>query len=138
MGYNIYGRTRIYGRKNSLYQDNQSAMSMEKNSRNSCIGNSRHININYFFIKDCVDKGEFEIEYCWTGFMLVDFFMKPLHSQLFHIFRNVIMGYAHISTLKIKEFWIKQHVGKVIKIHSRILFWYILCVHILLRTKDGH
>ena len=30
------------------------------------------------------------------------------------------MGYAHISTLKIKEFGIKERVEKVIKIHSRV------------------
>ena len=34
-GYNIKRRV--------LYQDNQSAMRIEKNGRNSCIGNSRHI-----------------------------------------------------------------------------------------------
>ena len=38
-----------YGIKNNvIYQDNQSAMLMEKNGRNSCTGNSRHINIRYF------------------------------------------------------------------------------------------
>ena len=30
---------------NILFQDNQGAILMEKNSRNSCTGNSRHINI---------------------------------------------------------------------------------------------
>ena len=35
-----------------LYQDNQSAIKMEKLGRNSCTGNSRHINIRFFFVKD--------------------------------------------------------------------------------------
>ena len=34
--------------KNVVYQDNQSAIRMKKNGRNSCTGNSRHININFF------------------------------------------------------------------------------------------
>ena len=35
-----------YGVKdNIIYQDNQSAILMEKNGRNSCTGNSRHINV---------------------------------------------------------------------------------------------
>ena len=34
---------------NTLFQDNQGAMLMERNGRNSCTGNSRHINIRYFF-----------------------------------------------------------------------------------------
>ena len=37
--------------KNIVYQDNQSAMKMEINGRNSCTGNSRHIDIRYFFTK---------------------------------------------------------------------------------------
>ena len=41
-----------YGIKdNIVYQDNQSAMLMEKNGRNSSTGNSRHINVRYFFHK---------------------------------------------------------------------------------------
>ena len=39
-------------KSNALYQDNQSAIRMEVNGRNSCTGNSRHINIQYFFVKD--------------------------------------------------------------------------------------
>ena len=39
-------------KQNVVYQDNQSAIRMEKNGRNSCMGNSRHINIRYFFVKD--------------------------------------------------------------------------------------
>jgi hypothetical protein len=37
--------------ENMVYQDNQSALKMENNGRNSCTGNSIHINISYFFVK---------------------------------------------------------------------------------------
>ncbi len=83
-----------------LYQDNQSAIKMEKNGRKSCTGNSRHISIRYFFVKDRVDKGEFTIEYCPTECMLADYFTKPLQGALFIKFRAVVMGWAHIDTLK--------------------------------------
>ena len=33
---------------NILFQDNESAIKMEKNGRNSCTGNSRHIYIKFF------------------------------------------------------------------------------------------
>ena len=33
---------------NTIFQDNTSAILMEKNGRNSCTGNSRHIDIRYF------------------------------------------------------------------------------------------
>ena len=37
---------------NVVFQDNESAIRMEKNGCNSCTGNSRHIDIRYFFVKD--------------------------------------------------------------------------------------
>ena len=40
-GYNIKNKI--------LYQDNQSAIKMEKNGRNSCTGNSRHIDVSFFY-----------------------------------------------------------------------------------------
>mmetsp|Transcript_11438 Transcript_11438/g.14335 ORF Transcript_11438/g.14335 Transcript_11438/m.14335 type:complete len:209 (+) Transcript_11438:991-1617(+) len=86
-------------RKNVLYQDNQSSIRMEKNGRNSCTGNSRHINIRYFFVKDRVDKGELIIEYCPTEKMLADFFTKPLQGRQFKLMRDIIMGHKPISIL---------------------------------------
>ena len=62
---------------NLLYQDNQSAILMLKNGRNSCTRNSRHINIIYFFVKDRIDKKEIRVEYCPSLIMLADFFTKP-------------------------------------------------------------
>ena len=84
---------------NNLYQDNQSAIRMETNGRNSCTGNSRHIDIRYFFVKDRVDKGELNIKYCPTHMMLADYFTKPLQGSLFRKFRDVIMGIDDISSL---------------------------------------
>ena len=37
--------------KNVIFQDNQSAIRLEKNGRNSCTGNSRHIDIKYFLLR---------------------------------------------------------------------------------------
>ena len=85
---------------NVLYQDNQSTILMLKNGRNSCTGNSRHINIRYFFVKDRVDKKELRVEYCPALIMLADFFSKPLQGHLFRKLRDVIMGYKPISSLK--------------------------------------
>ena len=85
---------------NILYQDNQSAIRMETNGRNSCTGNSRHVDIRYFFVKDRVDKKEIQIMYCPTQQMLADYFTKPLQGKLFHNMRRVIMGWDHISILK--------------------------------------
>jgi hypothetical protein len=72
---------------------------MAKNGRNSCTGNSRHIDIRYFFVKDRIDKGEFKIQYCPTYMMLVDYFTKPLQGKAFKVYRDVVMGHKHINSL---------------------------------------
>ena len=70
-------------KENIVYQDNQSAMKIEKNGIQSCGQKLRHINKRYFFIKDRVDMNEIRIEYCPTEKMLADFFTKPLQGKLF-------------------------------------------------------
>ena len=53
----------VYGIKdNVVFQDNQSTARIHVNVRNSCTGNSRHIKICYFFVKDRLDKGELWVE----------------------------------------------------------------------------
>ena len=67
-------------RSNLLMQDNQSAMRMERNGKASTTGNSRHVHIRYFFMKDRVNKGEVDLQYCPTLEMLEYFFTKPLQG----------------------------------------------------------
>ena len=87
---------------------------MERNGRMSCTGNSRHIHIRYFFVKDRIDKGEFRVEYCPTYLMIADFFTKPLFGIRFREFRKVIMGYKSIFDLdKSLLCPIKERVDKV-------------------------
>ena len=79
---------------NIFYQDNQSAMKMEKNGRKSCGEKSRHIDIRYFFIKDVISRENITIEYCPTEKMVADFYTKPLQGSLFKKMRDFIMGYT--------------------------------------------
>lgn len=65
-------------RNHVIYQDNESAMKMEQNGRNSCTGNSRQVDIKYFWVKDCVDKKMVGTKYCPTALMLADYFTKAL------------------------------------------------------------
>ena len=85
--------------ENELYQDNQSAIRMEWNGRRSTGPQSRHINIRYFWVKDAADREGINITYSPTYRMLADFMTKPLQGKLFKIFRDVIMGVVHVSTL---------------------------------------
>jgi hypothetical protein len=85
--------------RNLLLQDNQSTIKMLRNGRNSCTGNSRHIDIRYFFVHDRVKKGEVEVEYCPTDLMLGDYFTKPLQGKPFKRFWDIIMGRTHINDI---------------------------------------
>ena len=96
---------------NIVFQDNQSAIRLKTNGRNSCTGNSRHIDIRYFFVKDRVDKEEFRIEYRKTEDMIADFFTKPLQGHLFRKFRDLIMGYENIPEKYFNITKIKEDVG---------------------------
>ena len=43
-------------KQNSLFQDNQSAIKMEKNGKKSCAGNYRYIDMGHFFAKERVES----------------------------------------------------------------------------------
>jgi hypothetical protein len=99
-------------RSNTIYQDNKSAILMKKNGRNSCTGNSRHIDVRYFWIKDKIDQGEVKVKYLPTHLMLADFFTKPLVGNLFHKMREYVMGWKPMSDIivKLDENRIKEDV----------------------------
>ena len=48
---------------NIVYQDNQSALNLEKNRRESSGKRTRHINIRYFFVTGRIQANEMEVEY---------------------------------------------------------------------------
>jgi len=82
-----------YGlRQNILFQDNTSAIIMQKNGRN-CLGKrNRAIDIRYFAIKDSVDSGDIEIRHCGTNDMVADYMSKGLQGKKFLEFRKLILG----------------------------------------------
>jgi hypothetical protein len=80
---------------NVLFQDNKSAILLEKNGKASSSKRKRtkHISIRYFFITDRVKKGDvLLVAWCPTGDMIADYMTKPLQGALFRKFRDQIMG----------------------------------------------
>ena len=73
--------------KNILYQDNMSAMLLEKNGKKSSTKNTKHINVGYYFIKYWVETGDVVIKHCPTGESLGGHFKKLLHVALLRKFR---------------------------------------------------
>ena len=83
--------------ENILYQDNKSAILLEKNGKASSSKRTRHIVIWYFFVTDRIAKGELTVEWCLTADMIADFMTKPLQGALFCKFRDIVLG---IDTIK--------------------------------------
>ena len=79
--------------ENVVYQDNQSAILLEKNGKKSSSKRTRHLNIRYFIVTDQVEKGNMSIQYCPTDEMIGDFMTKGLQGIKFAKFRKAIMGH---------------------------------------------
>ena len=77
---------------NRLYQDNNSAILLEKNGKSSSSKRTRAINIQYFMVTDLVKRGELDIAHCPTDEMIGDYFTKILQGTKFSMFRKVIMS----------------------------------------------
>jgi len=61
-----------------IFQDNMSALSLEKNGRISSSKRTKHIKAKYFLIKDYYDAGEIDVKFCPTDEMWADVLTKPL------------------------------------------------------------
>ena len=67
--------------KNTLYQDNKSAILLEINGKKSSGKRTRALNIRYFFLTDQVKKGNLWIKYCPTDDMVGDFHTRKCSSH---------------------------------------------------------
>ena len=77
---------------NIIYQDNQSAIRLEKNGKRSRSNSLRHIKIRYSFITDRIMKQEASVEFCPTFDIIEDYFTKSLQGSQFRRFRNIVIG----------------------------------------------
>ena len=91
------------GKRNILFQDNESCIKLAKNGKASSSRRTRHIHIRYFHITDRVKNNEIEIHYCPTEKVLSDFFTKPLQGALFKKFRDNILGITDEEYRQYKE-----------------------------------
>jgi len=78
--------------ENLLFQDNRSAILLEKNGKASSSKRTKHIHIRYFFVTDRIKNKELSVMWCPTADMIGDFFTKPCQGALFIKFRDQIMG----------------------------------------------
>ena len=86
-----------YDTKSIMYQDNQSAMKLETNGKLSSSKRTRHINVRFYFITDCVSQGSISIQYCPTDHMTGDYMTKPLQGSSFIGHRDRLLGLVPID-----------------------------------------
>jgi hypothetical protein len=75
-----------------IYQDNMSALSLEKNGRVLSSRHTKHIKAKYFLIKNYYDAGKINVEFCPTDKMWADVLTKPLQGQKFRDMRAFVQN----------------------------------------------
>jgi hypothetical protein len=75
-----------------IFQDNMSALSLEKNGCISSSKRTKHIKAKYFLIKDYYDAGEIDVKFCPTDEMWADILTKPLKGQKFRDMRAFLQN----------------------------------------------
>ena len=75
-----------------LLQDNKSCMLLHNNGKASSSKRTRHLNIRYFFLADCIKKGKLTVEFCPTDEMIAAYLTKQLQGEKFRKFRKAIMN----------------------------------------------
>ena len=75
-----------------IMEDNQGAIAMARNP----VGHARtkHIDIRYHFVRECVAEGTIELVYCPTKLMLADLLTKPLPREQFERLRSACFGHG--------------------------------------------
>jgi hypothetical protein len=77
---------------NILYQDNRSAILLERNGQASSFKRTPHIKICYYYVADRIAKGDLLVVWCPTDKIIADFLTKPLQGKVFKQFRDLLMG----------------------------------------------
>ena len=61
-----------------MYQDNLSAILMERNGKDLCGKKTRHIEMRHFFITNRIEQKKISVKYFPTEEMYGDYFTIPL------------------------------------------------------------
>ena len=69
-----------------IYEDNQAAIAIAKNPVFHC--KQKHIDVQYHFIRDEIEKGRIDVQYCESKKMTADIFTKALPRDQFQVLRQ--------------------------------------------------
>ena len=79
-----------------VYEDNQGAMSLSRNSKDHA--RTKHIDVKYHYVREAVEKEIINVKYVPTADMLADALTKGLARPKFEKFRNEmgVMDVSHV------------------------------------------
>ena len=83
-----------------IYVDNVSAINLAKNP--IFHQRSKHIDIQYHFLRDQVGKNMIKLEYCISENQFADIFTKPFEDQCFHQVKRYV-GHEGCSKSELRE-----------------------------------
>lgn len=72
-----------------IFEDNQGAIFMSKNPETK---RTKHMDVKYNFIRECVEKGNIELQYISTQDQLADIMTKQIPKDQFQKLRDIILG----------------------------------------------
>jgi hypothetical protein len=75
-----------------VFQDNMSALSLEKNGHVLSSKPTKHIKVKYFLIKKFYDAGKIDVKFCPTDGMWAGVLTKPLQCQKFRDMRAFLQN----------------------------------------------
>lgn len=78
-----------------VFQDNQGAILLAENGGSSSSSRTRHVDVRYYFVTDCVKKGEVFIKYCPTTDLCSDVLTKPLQGNQFRRLRARLLNFEY-------------------------------------------
>ncbi len=75
-----------------IFQDNMSALSLEKNGKILSSKRTKHIKAKFFLVKDHNKVGEIDMRYCPADVMWADILTKSLQGQKFRDMRAFLQN----------------------------------------------
>ena len=72
--------------------DDMSAIRLFQTGKCSSSLRTRHIEIRFYFVKDCMNHGEIAVSFIGTNDMVADMLTKPLQEAKFKELRAKLMG----------------------------------------------